>query len=336
VALDAAVQSSGPVAGLSVAVDPVTRGPGTADSAASRAAWTLTHAYPAAKGAAASGPLGWAVTGVLVAGGGRAELGRLMPPGSSVVPAAVSRPLASASGLGTGDRATLDAGSGGIRVRVTAVVPHTIGTRGPSGVFVDLPALQVAQLRAGADLPRPDHVWLAVIDATAAAARLTVSDPGVVAVPAPAATVGPLALPATVASVAAAAGTVLFALLAIGTAVAALLRARSAEIAVLRALGAGSRLQRLAARIELLAVLGYAVVVGAVAAAVAVVLAVPQLAHAAAPGMSAEVVAPIAADPLGLAAAGIALASGAVVGLLVQEGVVRRLAERPRAAEGER
>ncbi|GMA95514.1 hypothetical protein GCM10025881_23380 [Pseudolysinimonas kribbensis] len=256
-----------------------------------------------------------------------------MPTGTTVVPAAVSRPLAAAAGLGTGARATLDAGASGIPVRVAAVVPHTIGAPGPSGVFVDLPTLQVAQLRTGADLPRPDHAWFAVADATGAAARLTASDPAITAMPAPAATVGRLALPAIVASVTAAAGTVLFALLAIATAVAALLRARSAEIAVLRALGAGSRLQRLAARIELLAVLGYAGVVGAVAAIIAVVLTVPQLAHAAAPGIEAEVVAPIAADPLGLTVAAAALVAGVVVGLVVQERVVRRLAERPRIEE---
>jgi hypothetical protein len=335
VAIEAAVRSSQDVEGLTVTVRSLSRfDHGTAHPVPLPApSWSHTKAVPAGPGTTAAGRIGWRASSV--PGSGEAvALGRLMPAGPSAVPVALSRPLAASLGLAIGGRAVVTADAD-LDVTVVAIVPRTIGAPGDLGVWADLPTLQTAQLRTSAAVPRADRTWIAVRDPAAAAERIEASEPQAVVTASPAVLLGPLTRPVTIGMLAASIGTVLLALLGTAAVVASLLRARRADVVVLRALGAGPAAQRLASRIELVGVLGYAIVVGAIAAATTVLLAVPPIAHALAPGVATDVGAPIAVDPVPLGSALAALVAGAVVALVVQEWIVAAVAARP-GGEAER
>jgi hypothetical protein len=242
----------------------------------------------------------------------------------------MSRALALSSGIGMGGTASLS-GDPNLPFKVTAVVPHTIGASAGTGAWADLSTVQTAILRLTPDVPRADHVWLGTTDAAGAADRIAAGAPTAVVTNSPLVTFGQLALPVSVGTLAAAAGTLLFALLAIATVVTTLIRARHSEIAVLRALGASARTQRVASRIELLAVLGYAATIGAIAALVSVILTVPSIAHGIASGVAPDVGARVAVNPYILGSALALLALGVVIGLVVQERIIARAATRPGA-----
>lgn len=334
VAIQAAVRSSADVDGLEVAIRSVSRvEDGTAHPVPLPIArWALTTSIAPGSPTGATGSIGWRADDVADAGD-EVPLGRLMPAGPSAVPVALSRPLAAALGVKIGDDAEAKSDTD-LDVTVAAVVPHTIGADG-MGVWADLPTLQTALLRNSADVPRADRTWLAVRDPGAAAERIEAREPRAVVTASPAVLLGPLARPVAIGMLAAAAGTVLLALLGTAAVVASVLRARRADVVVLRALGARPRVQRIAARIELAGVLGYAAVVGALAAVVTVLLTVPAITHALAPGVASDVSAPLAVDPVVLVVALATLVAGALVALLVQERIVGALATRP-GGEAER
>ncbi|MCU1415287.1 MAG: hypothetical protein JWN80_2627 [Microbacteriaceae bacterium] len=331
VAIDAVVRSTSAVDGLGVRVTTV----GQLDSGGRArtaplpdAAWTLTPAITAPAGTAASGTIGWATSGPIDSRKDGVHLGRLMPSGSAVVPVAFSQALSSALGIGVGGRADIG-GAISIAAKVATIVPQTVGSDGSLGVWADLPTLQTTLLRLDPDLHEADHVWLAVDDPVGATARILARDPGATVSDSPVVTMAPLAQPVIVGILAAAIGTLLFALLAIATVVTSLMRDRRGGIGVLRALGASTRIQRATARIELFAVLGYAVVIGAAAAVVAVIVTVPFISHALTPGIAAGVGVPITVDPTVLGAAIVVLAAGVLIGLGAQERIIVRFATLP-------
>ncbi|HEY4224285.1 MAG TPA: hypothetical protein VGM70_00560 [Pseudolysinimonas sp.] len=334
VAIEAAVRTSAEVQGLAVDIRSIAVADGATVNAVPlpSAPWMLTKAVPAEPGTAESGALGWAVPRVADAPGGSAELGRLMPAGPTAVPVAVSRALAATVGLQVGDRAELSAGSN-VPVVVASVVPHTIGASGDSGMWADLPTLQATLLRVESDVPRADHVWLAVKDPVDAANRLGASEPAAVVSESPAVVLVPFVQAVAVGILAAAAGTLLLALLGIVAVVASLMRARRPEVVVLRAVGMGSPMQQVIARIELLGVLGYALVVGLAAAAVATAITVPALAHALAAGVAPDVDPPVKVDGFLAGIAMLVLAAAAIVGLIAQNKMIDRIASRPGTGE---
>ena len=330
VAIEASVRSSGAVGNLVVGVKSVTM---VRDGHSSRLAlpargWGLTKAVPAAPGTTATGALGWASANPVDARGSRADLGRLMPEGPAVLPIAISDALSTTSGFELGSVGKLTSDST-VSFTVTAIVSHTIGATADAGVWADLPTLQTVLLRVSNDVPRAADLWLTAGNAYASTARISASEPAAVVTESPALALAPLTLPVTVGTIAAAVGMLLFALLGIATFTTSLMRARHEEIAVLRALGASVRTQRIASRIEFIAVVGYAVVLGGVAAVVAVALTAPPLARASASGIAPGLRPAVAVDPVILGPAILLLVAGALVALIAQEMTIARVAGRP-------
>jgi ABC-type lipoprotein release transport system permease subunit len=252
-------------------------------------------------------------------------LGRLLPPGSAVVPVVLSRALAASTGLAVGDRAVLD-GTPSISVRVAAIVSHSIGAASSVGVWADLSTLQLAMLRTAVDVPRADRVWLATDDPAAAADRVAAAEPGAEVDPSPVAILSRFSIPATAALIAGALGALLFALVGIAAATEGLVRSRRDEILVLRALGAEQGLQQASLRGELVAALVYAVAVGAIAAVAAAIVTVPALAHASDPGAGPALQPSVRVDPFSLVAAALVLAAAIAVAFIVLSAAVRRAA----------
>jgi|GEM_PF-3302073 len=337
VGLDADLQSGSAVTGLEVRVTAMSRmSAGAAHPAAlPSSAWGRVDAITPPLGIGGLGVIGWSAGLPLNPDGGLAQLGRLMPAGSAVVPVAMSRPLATTAGLQLGDRTDLGSAPGAM-IRLVAVVPHTVGTDSAAGIWADLPTLQLATLRTDPRGVVADRVWLSSRDPDAVATRISASDPAAQITPAPALVGEALARPAVVSLLVGAAGSLIFALVGIMTGVAGLLRTRRAETAVLRALGASPESQLAAERSELLAGLLFGAFVGVIAAAAVVVLTVPVIAHAADTAAGPELHASIRLDPVVAGAAAVILALGFVGALLVQARVVRRAASTPDDAEVER
>lgn len=337
VGIDADLQSSSAVTGLGVRVTAMSLvSAGSAHPVALPSpAWTRVDAITPPLGIGQLGAIGWSAELPLNPGGGLAQLGRLMPHGSAVVPVAMSRPLATTAGLQLGDHTDLGS-TPGATIRLVAVVPHTMGTNSAAGIWADLPTLQLATLRTDPRGVVADRVWMSSRDPAAVATRIAMSDPAAQITPAPALVGETLARPAIVSLLVGATGSLLFALVGIVTGVAGLLRTQRSETAVLRALGADPKSQLAAERAELLAGLLFGTIVGAIAAAVVVALAVPVIAHAADTAAGPELHAGVHLDPVVACASTAILGLGFVGALLVQARAVRRAASTPDVAEVER
>jgi hypothetical protein len=337
VGIDADVQSRSAVTGLEVRVTALSLVSSGASHpvAMPSSAWARVDAITPPLGIGQLGVIGWSAGLPLNPDGGLAQLGRLMPHGSAVVPVAMSRPLATTAGLQLGDRTDLGSAPGAT-IRLVAVVPHVIGTNSAAGIWADLPTLQLATLRTDPRGVVADRIWLSSRAPEAVATRVSTSDPAAQITPAPALVGETLARPAVVGLVVGAAGSLIFALVGIMTGVAGLLRTRRAETAVLRALGADPASQLAAERWELLAALLFGIVVGVTAAAAVMILTVPGIAHAADTAAGPELRAGIHLDPVLGGAATIILALGLIGALVVQNRVVRRAASAPSDTEFER
>lgn len=231
----------------------------------------------------------------------------LITPGAATGPtrAYVSDALATRLALEPGDTITVSSGVFGdeFEFEVVGTVPVVPGTSGSFGVLADLPSVEVALLGAdrepGSDGGYPgggaNELWLASDDPAATARALP--DSLDVEVPRTA------ALEPTTTAVALWLGALGALLLAAATLLAGngmVSRARTGELRVLRALGMSRPQISAARRLEVVVVVAFGVLLGAVAGIASAALTVSALARSATIGMPASLDVPLLVDPVPL------------------------------------
>ncbi|UFU07794.1 FtsX-like permease family protein [Ruania halotolerans] len=219
---------------------------------------------------------------------------RSMPPPSGAeegVPALVT-PAWSDAVLPTGADVTI-AGTE-LRMRSAGEIAVIPGSQAQRGVLLDLASLQAALLRHGGSPAEITQVWLAIeadADAAAVADSATVLA-GPHATVTQASTSGapdPIAAPARIVFLLAAAGALILAIPAVVAVALAQATARRGEVVVLRAVGVGSAQQAASRRAELLWLQLGAVIAGVAAGLGTAALMMPDLVRATTPQASSAV-----------------------------------------------
>lgn len=231
------------------------------------------------------------------------------------LPLAISSALAARGDLAVGDELTLRfEGSGrslvGTIAQIIAVIP---GTSDDLAIAVDLTGFDHQQLMNFEAVPPATEVWIATSTPIAVADRIegarvstAQSGPG-----------DALLSAGRVALWIGAGGGLLLAIAAVSAIAGALLRSRTGELVVLRVLGLAAREQAASRRREMLVVIGYSIVAGALSGAIVSALVVPDLARSAVLNLPDALATVLRIDALWAAAglAALVIALLAVVGL---------------------
>ncbi|WP_022881183.1 FtsX-like permease family protein [Gryllotalpicola ginsengisoli] len=238
---------------------------------------------------------------------------RLSPAGRPV-PLALSRQAAARLGVKVGQTVSVGLDAGGqLDGRVAAVLDELPGASGDVAALADLRAVQAQRVQSGGPALTATRAWVGTDAPAAVAARIRAALPAAqVTGPDVDAGRGVLRI-APAALWVGAAGSALLALIALAAVAGELLRLRGDEVGVLRALGLEPRSVARLRRAELVAVVAAALVVGAAGGALAAGLTVVDLARAAVTDAFAYVPVVLRADPVWLAAAGLAVAAATAV-----------------------
>jgi hypothetical protein len=207
---------------------------------------------------------------------------RLMPPGSATVPVVVTKALAQANQLRIGDHLDVEGQWASFDGRVSGIVPLVPGVSSQASLVADLPSIDSGFLRSSEQVPALHELWISGSPDTTIAREVTAA--GDARVTAASASVSRRFVGGAVTGLwIGSAGSAAFAIVTLIASLASNVRRRTREVGVLRALGLAAAEQSRMRRSEIVVVLVYGLVIGALAGVGMLTLVVGTLARSSTP-----------------------------------------------------
>ena len=225
---------------------------------------------------------------------------RVMPPGSPIVPVIVSRSLAVENQMRIGDSIDVEGQWASFGARVAGIVPLVPGVTSQASLMGDLRSIDNGWLRSSEQVPALHELWIAGSPTATVASEAEAVDSGRIT-----ASTGSVSRAfvsgAVVGLWIGAAGSAACAIVTLIASLASVVRRRSREVGILRALGVTARDQGRMRRSEILIVLLFGLVVGALAGVAMLAIVVETLARSSTPEAPTVLPLVLRFDPVPLA-----------------------------------